>query len=81
MSRLGHQLTLILVLHLADLANATTTQREALAQLALKLNQYLASGQPLKPGEKVEELIPVDMGEFGFSNVAEVMNLCSAVSL
>lgn len=64
-----------------DRSNLDTPQREPFARLALRLNQYLSSAEPLKEGEKEEELIPVDMSNYGFRDVPEVLDLCTAVSL
>ncbi|KAH8079697.1 hypothetical protein HD553DRAFT_326416 [Filobasidium floriforme] len=59
-------------------SNLDTPQREPFARLALRLNQYLSSAEPLKEGEKEEELIPVDMSNYGFRDVPEVLDLCTA---
>jgi hypothetical protein len=66
---------------MTDRSNLDTPQREPFARLALRLNQYLSSAEPLKEGEKEEELIPVDMSNYGFRDVPEVLDLCTAVSL
>jgi hypothetical protein len=66
---------------MTDRSKLDTPQREPFARLALRLNQYLSSAEPLREGEKVEELIPVDMSNYGFRDVPEVLDLCTAVSL
>jgi hypothetical protein len=66
---------------MTDRSKLDTLQREPFARLALRLNQYLSSAEPLREGEKVEELIPVDMSNYGFRDVPEVLDLCTAVSL
>jgi hypothetical protein len=69
------------LLVMTDRSNLDTSQREPFARLALRLNQYLSAAEPLKEGEKEEELVPVDMSNYGFRDVPEVLDLCTAVSL
>ena len=64
-----------------DRANLDTPKREPFARLALRLNQYLSSAEPLRAGENEEELIPVDMSNYGFRDVPEVLDLCTAVGI
>ena len=45
------------------------------------MNQYLSAAEPVKEGEKEEELNPVDMSIYGFRDVPEVLDLCTAVSM
>jgi hypothetical protein len=45
------------------------------------VNQYLSAAEPVKEGEKEEELNPVDMSNYGFRDVPEVLDLCTAVSI
>jgi hypothetical protein len=79
-SRLPTYKTYTGALRTTDRSNLDTSQREPFARLALRLNQYLSSAEPLKEGEKEEELIPVDMSNYGFRDVPEVLDLCTAVS-
>lgn len=54
-----------------------------LAQQAQHLQHYLSASIPLK-GSDVDvgedQLLPVNMEDFGFEDVQEVMNFCSSVS-
>lgn len=58
-----------------------TSEREPFARLALRVNQYLSAAEPVKEGENEEELNPVDMSIYGFRDVPEVLDLCTAVSM
>ncbi|WWD19917.1 hypothetical protein CI109_104389 [Kwoniella shandongensis] len=42
------------------------------------LRHYLAAGEPLKPGEDVEKLDPVELVDYGFGGVGEIMDVVSA---
>ncbi|KAK8853484.1 hypothetical protein IAR55_004191 [Kwoniella newhampshirensis] len=42
------------------------------------LRHYLGAARPLQPGEDVERLEPVDLADFGFGSVAEIMDVASA---
>jgi hypothetical protein len=64
-----------------DRDRLTSEQREPFAKLAMHLAQYLAAGEPAENGGQGGPLKAVDMREFGFRGVPEMMDLVCAVRL